>query len=46
MKPAEAVFVDDQSANVEAARNVGIDSIQFLSSAQLLQEFRERHLLP
>jgi HAD superfamily hydrolase (TIGR01549 family) len=46
LKPDEAVFVDDQLANVEAAREIGIDAIQFLHSAQLLQEFRERHLLP
>lgn len=46
LKPDEAVFVDDQLANVEAAREIGIDAIQFLNSAQLLQEFRERHLLP
>ena len=46
MKPDEAVFVDDQLANVEAAREIGINGIQFLNSAQLLQEFREKHLLP
>jgi HAD superfamily hydrolase (TIGR01549 family) len=46
IKPDEALFVDDQLANVEAARGIGIDAIQFLNSAQLLREFRERHLLP
>jgi FMN phosphatase YigB (HAD superfamily) len=46
IKPEEAVFVDDQPANVEAARKIGIDAIQFFNFAQLLQEFRERHLLP
>ena len=46
LRPGEALFVDDQPVNVEAARKIGIDAIQFLNSAQLLQEFRERHLLP
>ena len=45
VRPEAAVFVDDQLANVEAARDLGIDAIQFLNSAQLLNEFRERHLL-
>jgi putative hydrolase of the HAD superfamily len=46
VKPDEALFVDDQLANVEAAREIGIHAIQFFDSAQLLNEFRELHLLP
>jgi HAD superfamily hydrolase (TIGR01549 family) len=46
IKPDEAVFVDDQLANVKAAREIGIDAIRFLNLDQLLLEFRERHLLP
>lgn len=36
--PAEAVFVDDSAANVEAARAVGIQSIQFSSTAQAIAD--------
>ncbi len=45
VRPDEAVFVDDQKVNVEAARDIGIDAIQFVNSAQLLEEFRERQLV-
>ena len=39
--PAEVVFVDDLIANVEAARGLGIESIHFLSPAQLETELKK-----
>ena len=42
---AEALFIDDQRVNVEAARNLGIDAVQFLNSAQLVGELRARNLI-
>ncbi|HYK87360.1 MAG TPA: HAD family phosphatase [Acidobacteriota bacterium] len=41
----EALFVDDQPANVEAARGVGIDSFQFLNPDQFVHELYSRQLL-
>jgi FMN phosphatase YigB (HAD superfamily) len=35
---AEALFLDDREINVEAARSLGIRSIQFQSTAQLKKE--------
>jgi putative hydrolase of the HAD superfamily len=40
-----ALFVDDQAANVAAARDLGIDSFQFLSPDQFVDEVRRRNLL-
>jgi glucose-1-phosphatase len=42
----EALFVDDQPANVEAALRLGMDAFQFLNPAQLIQELQNRQLLP
>ncbi|MEN6466945.1 MAG: HAD family phosphatase [Syntrophaceae bacterium] len=36
--PGEAVFVDDQNDNIEAARNLGIHCILFRDSGQLREE--------
>lgn len=36
--PAEAVFIDDSKDNVEAARALGIRSIQFCSTEQVISE--------
>jgi len=38
VKPSEALFVDDQEINVQAARALGITSIRFQSAEQLHQE--------
>lgn len=38
MTPAEVLFVDDSKENVEAARALGIRSIQFCSTAQAIVE--------
>ncbi len=45
VKTGEALFVDDQAANVEAARNLGMDAFQFLTPDQFAGELRTRHLL-
>jgi FMN phosphatase YigB (HAD superfamily) len=42
VKAAEAVFVDDLAANVEAARALGIDAFQFLNPDQLARELSNR----
>jgi FMN phosphatase YigB (HAD superfamily) len=44
-QPYEALFVDDQPANVDAARRMGIDAFQFLSPDQFERELRLRNLL-
>jgi putative hydrolase of the HAD superfamily len=43
--PSEALFIDDQPVNVESARSLGIEAIQFLNPAQIISEFRARNLL-
>lgn len=45
VEAGEAVFVDDQAVNVEAARNLGIDAFQFLNSDQFVQELRIRQII-
>jgi putative hydrolase of the HAD superfamily len=44
--PEECFFIDDLAVNVEAAREHGMDAIQFLSAEQLDQELRARGLRP
>jgi HAD superfamily hydrolase (TIGR01509 family) len=45
-RPAsECLFIDDKEANVEAARALGIDSIQFFSAEQLKEELAKRGIL-
>lgn len=41
----ECFFTDDIQANVEAARNNGMDAVQFLSAGQIEEELRSRGLL-
>ena len=41
----QALFVDDQAANVAAACELGIDSFQFLGPEQFVTELRQRKLL-
>jgi putative hydrolase of the HAD superfamily len=36
VQPAEAVFIDDMQINVEAARQQGLEGIQFLDTRQTL----------
>ena len=43
--PEECFFIDDLAVNVEAAREHGMDAVQFLSAEQLEGELRARGLL-
>lgn len=45
LKPNEALFVDDKEANLNAARALGIKSVQFNNNAQLLTEFKRLGLV-
>ena len=44
-KAEESLFIDDQSANVAAARTLGIDGIQFFNPGQLAADLKSRGLL-
>jgi putative hydrolase of the HAD superfamily len=44
-RPEECFFTDDILAYVEAAREQGIDAVQFLSLAQLESDLRTRGVL-
>jgi len=44
-RPEECFFTDDIAINVEAARDNGMDAVQFFSAAQLEQELRARGML-
>jgi epoxide hydrolase-like predicted phosphatase len=39
--PEESVFVDDWLANVEAARSIGMNALQFTQSEETLKELQE-----
>ncbi len=41
VKPEDAVFIDDNLRNVEAARKLGIQSIRFTSAEELEKELKE-----
>jgi glucose-1-phosphatase len=43
-KPAACFFTDDLAVNVTAARELGMDAVQFLSAEQLERELRVRGL--
>ncbi|THF88121.1 HAD family phosphatase [Deinococcus sp. KSM4-11] len=38
VRPDEAVMIDDRAQNVEAARSVGMQAVQYVSAAQLQEE--------
>ena len=42
--PAQSVFIDDAEQNVDGARAVGIDAIQFVSAELLARALHERQL--
>jgi FMN phosphatase YigB (HAD superfamily) len=44
-KPEECFFTDDILINIEAARKLGMDAVQFQSAAQLEDELRARKIL-
>lgn len=46
LNPREIVFIDDRAINVEAARGQGIESIQFISPAQLERDLAGYGLFP
>jgi putative hydrolase of the HAD superfamily len=41
VRPEEAIFVDDEPRNVEAARAVGMPAVHFRDSAQAITEIEE-----
>lgn len=45
VKPADAVFIDDNLRNVEAARGLGIQSIRFTSPEELEKELKNLNVL-
>lgn len=45
IKPEQAVFVDDNPANINAAKQAGIDGITFTSPAELKEELHSFGLL-
>ena len=45
VEPADCVFIDDRSKNVEAARDVGMDAILKLDAAQVRAELAQRRVL-
>ncbi|MCC8409486.1 HAD family phosphatase [Mucilaginibacter sp. UR6-1] len=45
VKPEEALFIDDNLRNVEAAIKLGIDSIRFTSANELKTELQTRAIL-
>ncbi|HEY1006961.1 MAG TPA: HAD family phosphatase [Sphingobacteriaceae bacterium] len=46
LDPAEALFIDDNLRNVEAARQVGIRTIHYLSPEQLRESLARTGILP
>ena len=45
VKAAEAVFIDDNQRNVDAAKMVGIDAITFRDATRLRDELKTRKVL-
>ena len=46
LNPRECLFIDDRLENVEAARALGIESVQFISPRQLEQELIQYGIIP
>lgn len=42
LRPEDCLFIDDSAANVQGARNVGMDAIHFTSAAELRSELAVR----
>ncbi len=45
VKPADAIFIDDNLRNIEAARKLGIQSIRFTSAEELEKELKDSGIL-
>ncbi len=45
VNPADAVFIDDNLRNIEAARELGIESIRFTSPEELEKELKALNIL-
>jgi 2-haloacid dehalogenase len=45
VKPAEALFIDDNYRNILAAEKIGVNCIHFTSAEQLEKELKRAHLL-
>ena len=45
VNPSEVIFIDDSLRNIEGAKTVGIDSIHFQSSEQLLNELKSQGII-
>jgi 2-haloacid dehalogenase len=45
LAPAVTLFIDDSAANVAAARELGLDAVQFHGPDQLRQDLTARGLL-
>lgn len=45
LKAEEVIFIDDNKRNIEAARQLGIDSIPFIDGAHLKSELAKRKIL-
>lgn len=43
--PEECLFIDDLAANVEGARKIGMEAVQFVSPEQLVEDLKARNLL-
>ena len=46
LSPEEVIFIDDKIENVEAAKELGLDGILFVSSEQIKDELIKRQVLP
>jgi 2-haloacid dehalogenase len=46
INPRESLFIDDRLDNVQAARNLGIESVQFISPRQLEQDLVQYGIIP
>ena len=46
LRPEDCLFIDDNPANVEGARVVGIDGLHFTDAGQLALDLAERGILP
>ena len=45
IKPSEALFIDDNLHNIEGAKALGMNTLTFKSSEQLLKDLQERKLV-